>query len=61
MPCMPSDRLLTTQEAADLRGVDPSTITRWVKRGRLAPAEVVGAGVKRPTLYLFRSSDVRAA
>ena len=56
--CMPSD-LITTVEAAHLRGVHRTTITRWVQRGRLTPSQTVGIGTR--AVYLFHPADVLAA
>lgn len=47
--------MLSTAQACALLGVDRSTLTRWVKAGRIQPA------VKLPTsngAYLFNASDV---
>lgn len=32
------DEYLTTAQVAESVGIDPSTISRWVKEGRIAPA-----------------------
>jgi excisionase family DNA binding protein len=44
--------MVTSQEAADLLGVNLSTVSRWARLGRLQPA------VKVPTATLFLRSDV---
>lgn len=50
----PSDRLLTTREVAALFGVDPRTVTVWVRAGRI-PALLTPGGQRR-----FKESEVRA-
>jgi excisionase family DNA binding protein len=46
------DRLLTPAEAAAVFGVDPKTITRWAKQGKLPCIRTLG-GHRR-----FRWSDI---
>lgn len=36
------DRLMTTRQAADEFGVDPSTVRKWVQRGLLTVAGTSG-------------------
>jgi excisionase family DNA binding protein len=38
---MPDPDLISTAEAAKLAGVDRSTIVRWVRAGKIAPAVTV--------------------
>lgn len=46
--------LLTTREAADKLGVHVSTISRWVKDKRIAPADMIlGA-------FFFNPADIAA-
>ena len=44
--------LLTPREVADLFGVDPNTVTRWAKAGKLTSIRTLG-GHRR-----FRKSEV---
>ena len=44
--------LLTPREVADLFGVDPKTVTRWAKAGKLTSIRTLG-GHRR-----FRTSEV---
>jgi excisionase family DNA binding protein len=44
--------LLTPREVADLFGVDPKTVTRWAKAGKLTSIRTLG-GHRR-----FRKSEV---
>ncbi len=54
---MAQDRWLTTGQVAELLGVSRSTVTRWIRDGRLAATAIhVGA---RPT-YRVREADLRA-
>lgn len=46
--------LLTTQEAADLLGILPSSIRRWVHQGKLTPV------MNKPPVVLFDPADVLA-
>ena len=46
--------LLTPREVADLFGVDPKTVTRWAKAGKLTAIRTLG-GHRR-----FRASEVRS-
>jgi excisionase family DNA binding protein len=48
------DRLLTPAEVAQLFRVDPKTVTRWAKAGRLTSLRTPG-GHRR-----FRETEVRA-
>jgi len=48
------DALLTPQETARLLRVDPKTVIRWVKAGKLTPARTLG-GHRR-----YREDEVRA-
>lgn len=48
------DALLTPGEVASLFGVDPKTVTRWAKAGKLHAIRTLG-GHRR-----FRESEVRA-
>ena len=47
------DRLLTPSEVASLFRVDPKTVTRWAKAGRITSVRTPG-GHRR-----FRESEVR--
>jgi excisionase family DNA binding protein len=49
-------KLLTTGQAARLRGVSVDTIRRWERTGRLRAAVRVGKGLR-----LFNEADVLAA
>lgn len=52
------DRLLSRGRVAEMFGVDPKTVTRWAKAGRLRATRtpgVTGLGHRR-----YRESDVRA-
>ena len=54
---MPNVEYMTTTAVADRLKVDVSTVARWVRNGRLAPA------IKTPGIrgaYLFTSEDVDA-
>jgi excisionase family DNA binding protein len=51
---MGGDHLLTPQEVAALFRVDPKTVTRWAKAGRLACLRTLG-GHRR-----YRESEVHA-
>ena len=48
-----SDDLLTTAEVAAYFQVDPASVRRWVKSGRLAAIKTPGGGSLR-----FRRSDI---
>lgn len=48
-----TDRLLTPGEVADLFRVDPKTVTRWAKAGKLTSIRTLG-GHRR-----YRESEVR--
>lgn len=47
--------LMTVEEAASVKGCDPSTVRRWASRGDI-PVIVVGAGRSRK--FLLRKTDV---
>jgi excisionase family DNA binding protein len=47
-----SETLLTPREVADLFGVDPKTVTRWAKAGKLTSIRTLG-GHRR-----YRKSEV---
>lgn len=49
---VPQQQLIGSAEAADLLGIHKSTLTRWVKAGRITPAETV-AGI-----YLFNRDHI---
>lgn len=48
-----AEYLLTPQQVADLFAVDPKTVTRWAKRGKLKSIRTLG-GHRR-----YRESDIR--
>lgn len=48
------ESLLTTKQVADLFHVSPSSVSRWVKDGRLAAIRTPGGGLR------FRVEDVSA-
>lgn len=50
----PDDELLLPREVADMFRVDPKTVTRWAKAGRINSIKTLG-GHRR-----FRMSEVRA-
>ena len=50
----PSDRLLTPTEVAALFRVDPKTVTRWARAGKLSSIRTLG-GHRR-----YRESEIRA-
>lgn len=53
---MPSpDDLLATVEAADVLGVERSTVSRWVEKGRLVPAQKLPGNTGA---FLFKRSHV---
>jgi excisionase family DNA binding protein len=54
MPFDPNDRLLTSRELGEIFRVDPKTVTRWVKAGRLTSVRTLGGH------HRFRESEVRA-
>lgn len=43
-----ADRLLTPGEVAKLFRVDPKTVTRWAKAGRLASLRTPGGHIRIP-------------
>jgi excisionase family DNA binding protein len=50
----PPERLLTPAEVADMFAVEPKTVTRWAKAGKLASIRTLG-GHRR-----YRESEVEA-
>jgi len=50
----PQEKLLTPSEVATLFRVDPKTVTRWAKAGKLTSIKTLG-GHRR-----YRESEVRA-
>jgi excisionase family DNA binding protein len=50
-----NEALMSTAQAAVMLGVDPATITRWVRQGRLAPAF---KGPGRTGGFMFYRTDV---
>ena len=50
----PAEMLLTPSEVASLFRVDPKTVTRWAKSGKITAIRTLG-GHRR-----YRSSEVRA-
>jgi len=50
------EELITGAEFARQLGVNRSNVTRYVRNGKLVPAQVTSHGFKRVTLY--RASDV---
>ncbi|HSE29378.1 MAG TPA: BldC family transcriptional regulator [Candidatus Saccharimonadales bacterium] len=50
----PDDQLLTSGEVAALFRVDPKTVPRWVKAGRLSSKRTPGGH------HRFRVGDIRA-
>ena len=53
-PRTESDSLLTPSEVASLFRVDPKTVTRWAKAGKLSAVRTLG-GHRR-----YRESEVRS-
>lgn len=49
------DDLLGSREAARLLGIDRSTLTRWVRDGRIAPIHTLPGATGA---HLFRRSDL---
>jgi excisionase family DNA binding protein len=49
-----TERLLTSKEVAELRGVSVATVCRWARDGKLNPVGPPGSHLR------FRESDVRA-
>lgn len=49
-----SDRLLTPAEVAAIFRVDPRTVTRWARRGRVGRVRTPGGHSR------FRESEIRA-
>lgn len=54
---MPENDFLTTAQVADAKGVNPRTVARWVKSGRLPYAVKVPG---ETGAYLFDPADVDA-
>lgn len=52
---MSNDVLLSTAEVAELRGVSPRTVNRWVREGKLTPA-AQAPGPKGARM--FRAADL---
>lgn len=50
-----TERLMTPSEVAEVFSVNPKTVSRWEKTGRISCIRTLG-GHRR-----FRSSDIRAA
>lgn len=50
---MPKDKLLTPGEVAAIFRVDPRTVTRWAKAGRVSSVRTPGGQ------HRFRESEVR--
>lgn len=42
MQILEHERLLTPAEVAAMFGVDPKTVTRWVRAGKLMPIRTLG-------------------
>lgn len=53
-PTSPEEELLTPSEVAKMFRVDPKTVTRWAKSGKLSSIRTLG-GHRR-----YRASEVRA-
>ena len=51
--CMPHPDYITTAQAADMLGVDRSTLTRWVQGGKIRAAVKLPSGA-----YLFARADL---
>lgn len=51
-------RLLSTQQVADMFRVDPRTVRRWVRTGKLRALKAEGIG--RGYFLRFREADVHA-
>ena len=57
-PAAPTDEIVSIQ-AADLLGVDVSTVSRWVKRGTLVPSRRLPG--KKGQFLFWRADVVRLA
>jgi excisionase family DNA binding protein len=55
LPATEDDRLLTPREVAQMFRVDPKTVTRWAKAGKLPAIRTLG-GHRR-----YRAADIQAA
>lgn len=55
---MSDTRTMTVQEAATLLGVNPVTITRAIRDGRLRPVNPPAPILKRARAYLLYRSEV---
>lgn len=49
------ERLMTTREVAEFFRVEPKTVARWAREGKLSSGRTPGGGLRR-----YRESDVRA-
>lgn len=49
-----ADRLLTSQEVAELFRVDPKTVARWAKRGRIPSVRTPGGHHRFPRTAVMR-------
>jgi excisionase family DNA binding protein len=52
---MPENELLTPSEVAEMFRVNPKTVTRWARAGRISAVRTLG-GHRR-----FRASEIRRA
>ena len=57
MTDMETADLISTTEAADLLGLERSTVIRWIRERRIEPAMKISG---LTGAYLFRRSDVEA-
>jgi len=57
-PAAPTDEIVSAQ-AADLLGVDVSTVSRWVKRGTLVPSRRLPG--KKGQFLFWRADILRIA
>ena len=55
----PPDELYSTEEAASLLGVDPRSVQRWLKAGKLAGVRF-GREWRVPALALWRHTGIEA-
>lgn len=60
---VPDDELLTTDQAAELAGVDPETVRQWRKRGYISRNGVREylqvEGLSEQRRPMFRASDIK--